>query len=64
MAKLDLGRTYPLANPFALGGRRRAMPTGEFRKPKKGEWYLSGAIVEVYQAPNNLTIEFYIAKLV
>ena len=40
------------------------MPTGEFRKPKKGEWYLSGAIVEVYQAPNNLTIEFYIAKLV
>lgn len=24
----------------------RAIATGEFREPEKGEWYLSGAIIE------------------
>lgn len=28
--------------------------TGEFRSPLAGEWYLSGAIPEAYQAPNDL----------
>ena len=41
-----------------------AVWTGEKRFPKKGEWYLSGAIIEAYLAPNDLTIEFRIAKLV
>lgn len=41
-----------------------AQATGEFRAPKRGEWYLSGAIVEAYRAPNDLTQEFHIAKLV
>ena len=35
--------------------------TGEFRPPKKGEHYLSGAIVEVYDAPNDLSQPFWIA---
>jgi len=34
---------------------------GQFRKPKKGEFYLSGAIAEVYEAFNDLSDEFYIA---
>jgi hypothetical protein len=33
-----------------------------FRKPMKGEWYLSGAIIEAYQAPNDLGDEFYIVE--
>lgn len=33
-----------------------------FRAPKKGEWYLSGAIVEAYQAPNDLTMEYQIVE--
>lgn len=33
-----------------------------FRAPKKGEWYLSGAIVEAYKAPNDLTIEYMIVE--
>jgi hypothetical protein len=27
--------------------------TGEYRVPQKGEWFLSGAIVEVYRAMND-----------
>ncbi len=42
----------------------KAVWTGEKRCPKKGEWYLSGAIVEAYRAPNDLSSQFHIAKLV
>jgi len=42
----------------------KAKRTVEFRCPKKGEWYLSGAIVEAYKAHDNLTTPFFIAKLV
>jgi hypothetical protein len=34
------------------------------RAPKKGEWYLSGAPIDAYRAPNDLTMEFHIARLV
>lgn len=34
-----------------------------FRKPKKGEWYLSGAIVEAYKAPHDLSIEYWVAEI-
>jgi len=36
--------------------------TGEFRPPKKGEWFISGAIPEAYQAPNDLSTAYLIAK--
>lgn len=42
----------------------RAMATGEKRVPRKGEWYLSGAIIEAYRAANDLSCDFYIARLV
>ena len=42
----------------------RAVYTGEKRPPKQGEWYLSGAIVEAYRAPNDLSTPYHIAKLV
>lgn len=36
----------------------------EFRCPKKGEWYLSGAIPGAYRALSDLTGPYYICKLV
>jgi hypothetical protein len=41
-----------------------AVRTGEKRPPKKGEWYLSGAIIHAYQAGQDLTCEYHIARLV
>lgn len=40
-----------------------ARSTGIKRPPKKGEWYLSGAVPEAYQAPNDLSTAYYIAEL-
>lgn len=37
--------------------------TGEFRPPKKGEWFLSGAIPTCYKARNDLTNKRKIVKL-
>ncbi len=36
--------------------------TGEFRKPKRGEHYLSGAVITAYRAPNDLSTAFWIAE--
>lgn len=36
--------------------------TGEKRRPKKGEHYISGAIPEVYRAPNDFDTVFHIAE--
>lgn len=42
-----------------------AEDTGECRPPKKGEWYLSGAVVEAYKATADYKGEsFHIARLV
>jgi len=47
------------------GTRRqiKAQWTGEKRAPRKGEWYLSGAVIGAYRAPNDLSTEFHIARL-
>lgn len=42
----------------------RAVATTEFRPPKAGEWYLSGAIVCAWRAPNDLSTPYRIARLV
>ena len=41
-----------------------AVRTAFHRCPKKGEWYLSGAIPTAYKAPNDFSTEYRIAKLV
>ena len=41
----------------------RGTATGEFREPKAGEWYLSGAVVHAYKAPNDLSSKYWIAQL-
>lgn len=60
---LDKDKYYPLANYQNLMREHRAKWAGEYREPKKGEWYLSGAVIEAYRAPNDLTQKFHIAKL-
>lgn len=57
-------KTYPLGEVYQWRHKFRAVKTGEFRKPKKGEWYLSGAIPEAYQAINDYDQEYYIARIV
>lgn len=50
-----------------LGGRERnimAVWTGEKRPPKSGEWFISGAVPEVYRARADLTTVYHIARLV
>lgn len=42
----------------------RVRPVGQTRCPKKGEWYLSGAVVEGYRAKNDLSTPYIIAELV
>ena len=42
----------------------RAVATGEFRAPRRGEWFLSGAIIEAYEAKNDLTTPYHIARIV
>jgi hypothetical protein len=61
-------RDYPtLAELQTLGVKNnhnvQAVATGEFRPPHAGEWYLSGAIVQAYRAPNDLSTPYHIARL-
>lgn len=61
------GDLFPLASPYSVIGfmkDRRVQYTGEKRCPKKGEYFLSGAIVEGYKAPNDLSTVYHIGKLV
>jgi len=41
----------------------RAFRTGEFREPKAGEWYLSGAEPQAWRAPNDLSTKYRICRL-
>lgn len=40
----------------------RYCKTGEFREPRKGEYYLSGAIPTAYRAPADLSIKYHIMR--
>ena len=51
--------------PFEFFPRRflpRWVRVIEFRRPRKGENYLSGAIVVAYLAPNDLSTPFWICE--
>ena len=61
------GKLFPVASPYSVISHRpdyRIQATGEFRCPNKEEWFISGAIPEGYQAPNDLSTPYYIGKLV
>lgn len=63
---VQLNTYYPLgaAELFYDKNKYRVKATGEFRPPKNGEWYLSGAIVEAYRAHVDLSTPYHIGKLV
>lgn len=64
VGKVAPGGRYPAAEGRG-GGRVEAGTvfewTGEFRFPRAGEWFLSGAIVEAYYARTTITTEYHIA---
>jgi len=45
---------YRLASPRTARGWRWFEKSGDKRPPRRGEFFLSGAIPTVYQAPNDL----------
>jgi len=49
---------------YGAGINLRCILTGEYRNPKKGEWYVSGAVPEGHKAPNDSSYVEHIAKLV
>ena len=66
--RMNLNKYYPIAEggiyiqtPFKKN--HRAKLTGEYRHPRKGEWYISGDIPETYLAKNDLPSSYYIAKI-
>ncbi len=63
-----MGKSYPVADFVKVRnsmhrGPVRAVLTGERRSPRKGEWYLSGAIPEAYYASADLKTEYYICRI-
>ena len=61
---IELGK--PLSMDFAcsIPSQIMGVRTGDKRQPRKGEWYLSGNPAEVYRAPNDLSTDFLIMRLV
>jgi hypothetical protein len=59
------GDLFPVYDRPAVKTKHPVMAQyiGEKRPPKKGEWYLSGAIVEAYLSPG-LSTPYHIARLV
>lgn len=57
--------SYPGEHAHLVGGNARSLfrATGEFRPPRQGEHYLSGAIVCAYRAPNDLSTPYWIAEI-
>ena len=57
---------YPLVTNRLpdMGRNHRAKKSGEFRNPRKGEWFLSGAIPGAYLAMADLTSPYHILTVV
>lgn len=54
-------RDYP-SEYFYRGVKTRYVKTGEFRKPRRGEYYLSGHVQVAYEALADLRNEYWIMK--
>jgi hypothetical protein len=63
--KLSRFGLYPvIPNKLLIDRRFKARWTGEKRCPKKGEYFLSGAIIEAYAAFSDMQTEYHIAEIV
>lgn len=58
---------YPIIDENSFHSRKHqgkgAVWKGERRHPLKDEWYFSGAVIEAYQAPNDLSTVYHIAHI-
>jgi hypothetical protein len=54
---------YP-AEGYQYSSNEKAKWTGEFRPPRQGEYFLSGAIIQAYKAHKDMTTPYHIAKIV
>lgn len=57
---LERNRLYP--GPRSYGEDVVYKWTGEFRPPRAGEYFLSGARIEAYLATNDLDMPYHIAR--
>lgn len=57
-------KQYNLTLPIRRDSAHAVWDGSPRRCPKKGEWYLSGSIIEAYRAPNDLSTPYHIAFLV
>jgi hypothetical protein len=56
------GKVYPNGEYDFVRGKPAWFQAGpEVRAPRKGEWYVSGAIPAAYRAPNDLDTPYRIA---
>lgn len=60
---------FPIAangsfQPILEKRKFRVRATGEYRPPKKGEFFIAGPVPEAYLAPSDQIIPFYIGRLV
>jgi hypothetical protein len=66
--KLGVKRPKSLMGVFSPPERDgmliRAKRTGEYREPRRGEYYLSGAQPRAYRALNDLSSKYHIMELV
>lgn len=53
----------PVEHGWASAGRRYWVWYEEIRAPKEGEFYMSGAIPEIYQAPADLSTVYRVVVL-
>jgi hypothetical protein len=56
------GKIFPVHEAPLYLKERKCISTGEYREPKKGEVFISGAIPGGYIAFNNMSTKYYIAK--
>lgn len=61
--RINPKRRYPVEG-YPLKTGVYAVKTDEFRAPKKGEFYLSGAIPMAYKAKGDLSIAYHIMKVI
>ncbi len=54
---------YAIGEPEVEKNKFFAKATGVKRCPRQGEWYLSGAIIEAYQAKSDMQTAYYIAEI-
>lgn len=58
------GKTWTLPDALRFGSMWRGeycLYTVEYRCPKEGEWYLSGAMIEAYRAKVDFITEYLVA---